>query len=430
MLWLCNPDDRSKWTSSEMSEQIMGGVQEQIPIEWVRTCAFRVHKMRNELRNNFVGSKDYINWLIATLIARENILLLGPPGIAKSQIATRIFDLLGLSLPEVNENMLREKLKDTKSIRSWWSAREKEEHKKQKYFHYLLGKFTQPEELFGPIEISLLKQGVMSRVNFGLLTGPGVRAAFLDEIFKASSSILNTLLSLINERQYFNWGGMVPADLMFVICASNEMPGGFGSSNWSISSGAEDFQLLYAFLDRFPIRINVPTPSGTSDPNSKETQLTKASDKAIERESRRFSKGKEFKERDTNMPCINDILLLGRYCLQHKAGENMPCLFNDKELRKFERIFFSIAKALQQNGTKLSSGRITWTISPRKLKSLYKIGLVHALVRDDNFKDNAQIVSELGEADLEVFNHIWDTSIVAKDLKNATKNCIKSYWHR
>jgi len=423
-----------KWRSAQVSQKILGSCQDEIPINLVRQCAFRLRKMRDELRKRWVGfdlgAQGYLtDWILSALIARENILLIGSPGVAKSEIAVSTFELLDLSLPIVNRDAIQQSLKTFAqtgfSVMEWWKNREEEEQKNQKYFHYLLSRFTQPDEIFGPVEISLLKQGILTHVNFGLLTGPGVRAAFLDEVFKASSSILNTLLTIMNERKYFNFGGMVNSDLISFICAANEMPGGFATG--TVSGGSEDFNLLYAFLDRFPIRLHVPTPSGTSCPEGQNSDLVKASHKAIEREARRFAEGKAFENRPMEMPCINDILLLGRCCFHHEVGKT-PCLFNKELLQRFRQAFYRIGVNLQQNGTKPESSKITWTISPRKLKALYKIALAHALVRDDGFNNQAELIATLNnpEQDLHVFDLIWDTLGTQNALESNVKNNIKA----
>lgn len=109
------------------------------------------------------------------------------------------------------------------------------------FFQRLFTRFTTPEEIFGPLSLRALENDEYLRCIDGFL--PTANVAFLDEIFKANSSILNTLLTILNERQFDNGAGMrVKCPLKCVIGASNELP------------ESED---LDALLDRFLLRANV-----------------------------------------------------------------------------------------------------------------------------------------------------------------------------
>src|SRR5207247_9685253 len=117
-------------------------------------------------------------------------------GVAKTEIATQFFKFLGLQQAAKSYDFAEFSPANGDPFAQftrWWDKREAQEKKLQKYFHLTLNRFTQPEELFGPIEIELLRGGVLVRVNFGFMTSPGVRAAFLDELFKASPSCLSTV---------------------------------------------------------------------------------------------------------------------------------------------------------------------------------------------------------------------------------------------
>lgn len=166
----------------------------------------KLNSVLNYIKNSFVGKDEIIDLLGLSLIARENAFLLGPPGTAKSAII----------------RTLSECIKDGQN------------------FEYLLTRFTEPNEIFGPFDIRKLKEGELATNTDGML--PEASLVFLDEIFNANSAILNSLLMALNEK-IFRRGKEtkhIPA-LMFV-GASNVLP--------------ED-ESLNALLDRFLIRIKV-----------------------------------------------------------------------------------------------------------------------------------------------------------------------------
>jgi hypothetical protein len=308
--------------------------------------------------------------------------------------------------------------------RQWWREREAVERARQKYFHFLLHPFTQPDELFGPIEISMLRKGVLVRVNFGMLTGAGVRAAFLDEVFKGTGSILNTLLTLTNERKYFNWGKFKRSDLVAFIGASNEMPGaGFGGSQ----SPEADFPMMHAFLDRFVTRLHVPIASSAMLPHADPvgTDMSKALAKSLEREGKRFRTGEPFNQEGAQMPSMNDLLLLGRFCFQGLPHE-VPFTLN-RQKDAFFAAFMRIAAALRTNATNVGEGHISWSISPRKLRSLYKVALAYSLVLS-GFTTGHETIPLNFERSLRVFQHIWDTGLEAKreELAHTVESLIRA----
>ena len=109
-----------------------------------------------------------------------------------------------------------------------------------RYFEWLLTKFTTPEEIFGPVSLSALERGRYERVVSGKL--PEAEVSFLDEIFKANSAILNSLLTVLNERRFYQGSEAMQVPLLTLIAASNELP-------------EEDE--LGALYDRFLLRFTV-----------------------------------------------------------------------------------------------------------------------------------------------------------------------------
>ena len=108
------------------------------------------------------------------------------------------------------------------------------------YFERLLTRFSTPEELFGPLSLKALEEDRYERLTDGFLPTAGV--AFLDEVFKANSAILNALLTLLNEREFDNGAGRQRTPLVAVVAASNEVPSD---------------EALHAFFDRFLLRVPV-----------------------------------------------------------------------------------------------------------------------------------------------------------------------------
>ncbi|WP_035155793.1 AAA family ATPase [Cohnella thermotolerans] len=167
----------------------------------------KIKDIQNALNHFFAERDEVIEGLIVALIARQHCLLIGPPGTGKSAL---VADL-------------------TKRFTG------------ANYFQWLLTRFSTPEELFGPVSLKELEQGIYKRNTAGKL--PEAHIAFLDEVFKSNSAILNSLLTLINERLFYNNGQPVQTPLMTLVGASNEYP--------------EEGEGLEALFDRFLLRFEV-----------------------------------------------------------------------------------------------------------------------------------------------------------------------------
>ena len=166
----------------------------------------RLACLLDALEGGLVERRRELRMALLAALAAEHTLLVGPPGTAKSELARRLQRAFG-------------------NVR---------------YFERLLTRFTVPEELFGPLSISALEQDRYERHVAGFL--PDASIAFIDEVFKANSAILNALLTLLNEREFDNGAGRIACPLISVIGATNEVP---------------DDEVGEAFLDRFLMLVPV-----------------------------------------------------------------------------------------------------------------------------------------------------------------------------
>ena len=167
----------------------------------------KLKKLGEHLEGGLVGRRDHARMLLLAAVAGENALLFGPPGTAKSLLARRLKDCFADDI---------------------------------RYFECLLTKFSMPEEVFGPVSLKGLEQDIFRRVYDRYMPGAGV--AFIDETFKANSAILNSMLTILNEREFDTGNERIKVPLRCVVGASNEMP-----------KEAE----LEALYDRFIIRMRV-----------------------------------------------------------------------------------------------------------------------------------------------------------------------------
>lgn len=170
----------------------------------------KLRTLSTEMNKRLVNRDDEVRGILAAAVAGQHVCLLGDPGTGKSYLARLFAAGLGLR-PEVRGD----------------------------YFELLLTKTTKDTEVLGSWRMQGIKEDVWDRKVDGKL--PGAKLAFLDEIFKGSSVILNGLLTIMNERMLHQDTGAISTPLRCLIGASNELPG--------------DDDGLGAFWDRFTVRF-------------------------------------------------------------------------------------------------------------------------------------------------------------------------------
>lgn len=163
----------------------------------------QLNAVLGQLKETFIGKDDIIDLMGICLVGRENLFLLGPPGTAKSAMVREL-------AKRIHGNT----------------------------FEYLLTRFTEPNELFGPFDIRRLREGELVTNTEGML--PEANLIFLDELLNANSAILNSLLMVLNERIFRRGRETRDLPVLMILGASNHLP--------------QD-EALQALFDRFLIRV-------------------------------------------------------------------------------------------------------------------------------------------------------------------------------
>jgi len=223
-------------------ERCRDAVARRAPMAEWRGAQERITALRERMRGRFVDRDEAIDGILASLVSRAGCVLLGPPGTAKSMLVRAIAE-------------------DCRLITEGDDAN---------YFEYLLTAHTMPEEVFGPTDVAklLAAEPVVERRTRGRL--PAAEIAFLDEVFRGGSHILNALLTILNERRYHNGRAIERVPLIGFIGAANHPP---------------HTEELKAFFDRFPVRVWVEsvlkTGSGDDEIERRAAKLVQASSMSI-----------------------------------------------------------------------------------------------------------------------------------------------------
>jgi MoxR-like ATPase len=301
----------------------------------------RLNHFRTSLGRFFVAKQELIDLMLVAAIAQEPLLLVGPPGTAKSDLVLKFKDALGIA--------------------------------EEDYFEYMLTRFTEPSEIIGPIDINQLRDGRYIRREQGKL--PTAKLAFLDEIFKSNSAILNILLTIINERKFYQDGVPEPVALKVMFAATNEIP--------------EQGELA-ALKDRFVLKA---VSSSVQDNHFEELI-----DSGLQSEVYRGLNQKPWAESHAT---LTDILKAGRYLThlfakRHRQGKDevndRAVFFPPEVFREFQRVVRTL----------VHDDRIF--ISDRKLVKLYKLFRVRAWLLSGGTvtRDDLKLLAYLGETHQEM----------------------------
>jgi MoxR-like ATPase len=302
----------------------------------------RLHRFRTSLGRFFVAKQDLIDLMLVAAVAQEPLLLVGPPGTAKSDLVLKFKDALGIADKD--------------------------------YFEYMLTRFTEPSEIIGPIDIGLLREGRYVRREQGKL--PTARLAFLDEIFKSNSAILNILLTIVNERKFYQDGAPQPVRLRVLFAATNEVP--------------EQGELA-ALKDRFVLKAE--------SRSVQEEHFTELIDAGLQSEVYRSLQQKPWAEGHAS---LDDVLKAGRYLtylFSQKQRIGRDGEQNDRQLffpadvfREFQRLVKTLVR----------EDRLF--VSDRKLVKLYKLFRVRAwlLTGGTVTRDDLRLLAFLGETHQEM----------------------------
>ncbi len=291
----------SEVPSSEVEQELAGLLTDSAGgarLEHVSaTVAKRLQEVVTRASASFEGRSLEVEAAVAGLASGVSVLLLGPPGTAKSAIARRVASLCGLGGDG-------------------------------RYFEYLLTNHTMPEEIFGGPKLDDLVKGKVVRAVEGKL--PRAEIAFLDELFRGGGHILNTLLTILNEKKFDAGSGLEHVPLLGVIAAANAAP---------LEHDLE------AIFDRFPVRVWLQS---VLEPRTKFEQADKGAPArlakfAVAGEVTRLASAWNSStaatlRRAEQVACTNDFRFARSFLLRQIGGNAE----GSARFEQFERLFRSV----------------------------------------------------------------------------------------
>lgn len=295
----------------------------------------KLNRFRLALGRHFVDKQALVDLMLVASVAQEPLLLVGPPGTAKSDLVVKFREALGIE------------------------GRDS--------FEYLLTRFTEPSEVLGPIDINELREGRYLRREQGKL--PTARLAFLDEIFKASSAILNALLTVINERKFYQDGVPVPVKLKILFAATNEIP---------------EHSELGALKDRFVLKAACRSVQ--------ETHFIELLDAGLEAQTNKDLNRKPWAE---GLATLEDLLKAHRYLtllMARKEPKDRELFFREEIMREFRRVVRTVVREDEV------------FISDRKLIKLYRLLRTRAWIFHGGAveREDLSLLAYLGETREEI----------------------------
>jgi MoxR-like ATPase len=304
------------------------------PVTDAAQLGARFQEAARILNGAFLDKQEIVRLLIVSAIAGEHMILVGPPGTAKSALIRMFAQLVDA-----------------------------------RYFEYLLTRFTEPNELFGPVDIKQFREGRYTRRTERML--PEAEIVFLDEIFKSNSAILNSLLGILNERRFANGADVAQVPLISLYAATNEVP---------------NDENLAAMFDRFLLRV-------VSD-NLDSYHFHNLVQKGLENEIRRVAP-------QPLRPVLGAGLL---HQLHAEIGKRLH--FSEDFLAKYKGLIFQIR----------SEGI---TVSDRRVVKLLKLFAASALFEGR---------SEAADGDFFVLRHIWNNLDQAELLEEIVNPVVDAYY--